>query len=103
MGDKVFDIGLFPRILFPVVESLLTEAIRAEQAVACTKEREEDTGAGDEEVVVCIGTEVATGGGPGSSSIPEVWDLWSLEREVTEEDSALRSTGTAWVSEWERS
>lgn len=34
---------------------------------------------------------------------PEVWDLWSLEREVTEDDSALRSTGTAWVSEWERS
>lgn len=32
-----------------------------------------------------------------------MWDLWSLEREVTEEDSALRSTGTAWVSEWERS
>lgn len=32
-----------------------------------------------------------------------MWDLWSLDREVTEEDSALRSTGTAWVSEWDRS
>lgn len=83
-------------MLFREAESFLMEEIRAEQAAACTKERDEE---GERDAALLV----PRGGGAGSSSIPEVWDLWSLEREVTEDDSALRSTGTAWVSEWERS
>lgn len=89
----------FTSILFVESESFLTDEMRAEQAAACTKERDTTGGARGGAAVL----PVPTGGGAGSSSIPEVWDLWSLEREVTEDDSALRSTGTAWVSECERS
>lgn len=86
-------------MLFLEADSFLIEEIRAEQAAACTKEREATDEEGERDAALLV----PRGGGAGSSSIPEVWDLWSLEREVTEDDSALRSTGTAWVSEWERS
>lgn len=46
MGVEDLEEGLVPRMLLLVVENLRTDAMRAEQAAACTKEREKETDAG---------------------------------------------------------